>query len=166
MLKLEFPSEKHREMYDEMMQKWSYSETIPTDPWRLFDGNNFDEFLEMVHKDIESNSLWVNSHLFFLTDTIQIFWAIQIRHHINHPNLIETWWHIWYGIAPWYRKQWYASQMLEYWLKEAKKLWLQQLLLTCDIDNIWSNKVIIKNNGVFERKTKDQIRNRYWIDIK
>jgi hypothetical protein len=33
----------------------------------------------------------VNSHLYFLIENQDILWAIHIRHHINHPNLIEKW---------------------------------------------------------------------------
>jgi predicted acetyltransferase len=55
--------------------------------------------------------------------------------------------------------------MLELWLIEAKKLWIQKALLTCDIDNIWSNKVILKNGWVFERVTIDGTVNRYWIEL-
>lgn len=163
MLKLEFPSEEHREMYNTLIQGWSGAEGTLS-PGRLFSGNNFDEFLEIIQWDLDKNTQWVNSHIYFLVYTENILGAIQIRHHINHPNLVEDWWHIWYGIAPKYRKKWYATQMLQLWLEKSKELWLTKVLVTCDLDNIWSSKVILKNGWIFERETKGW-KKRYWIDI-
>lgn len=55
--------------------------------------------------------------------------------------------------------------MLELWLIEAKELWLNKILITCDIDNIASKKVIEKNWWVFERLTNDWKMNRFWIEL-
>jgi len=55
--------------------------------------------------------------------------------------------------------------MLELWLVEAKKIWLKKVLLTCDLDNIGSKKVIEKNWGVFERLTKNWSKKRFWIKL-
>jgi len=164
-LKLEFPSEKHEKMYNLLIKEWWEIEKIPTSPWALFRWNNFKEFLEITKNDVNNNKRWVNWHLFFLTNATEILWAIHIRDHINHPNLIENWWHIWYWISPKYRRKWYATKMLELWLLEAKKLWLKKVLITCYLDNIWSNKTILNNWGVFERITKDWVNNRYWIKL-
>ncbi len=166
MLRLEFPNKSHKDSYERLIKEWSSLEKVPTNPTRLFVWNTFEEFLEKVMTDITHNESGVNSHLFFLIDDNEILGWIQIRHHINHPNLIELGGHIWYGIAPKYRKKWYATVMLQLGLEEAKKLWLKKVLLTCDIGNIWSNKVIQKNGWVFERKTNDWAKNRYWIEIK
>ena len=160
-LKLEFPNKRHKKMWEKLLEEWSDKEKIPTSPWRLFVWENYGIFLNTIENDIKNNQNWVNSHLFFLVNTNEILWSIQIRHHINHPNLIENWWHIWYWIAPKHRKKWYATKMLELWLLEAKKLWLKKVLITCYPDNIWSNKAIVNNWGVFERMTKDWLDNRY-----
>lgn len=93
---LEFPAEKHRTAYDDMVREWRMAET-PTSPGRLFAGRDFDEFLAIVQQDVtHSDPAKVPSHLFFLvdTDTSRLLGAIQIRHHINHPNLIETAGHV------------------------------------------------------------------------
>ena len=158
-------------MYDKLIKEWWKAEEIPVSPRVLFKGKDFKQFLEIT-KNMISNTdkTLVNSSLFLLTDGIEILGAIDIRHHINHPNLIEIWWHMWYWIAPKHRKKWYATKMLELWLIEAKKLWLKRILITCHIDNIWSNKVIIKNWWVFERISskrisKDWYYNRYWFNL-
>ncbi len=164
-LRLEFPNESHKEMYEKMVLEWWEMEKIPIDPERLFTWNNYQEFLDTIIQDITNSDLWVNAHLFFLVNDTEILWALQIRHHINTPNLLENWWHIGYGIAPKHRRKWYATQMLKLWLLEAKKLWLDKVMISCNIDNVWSRKVIENNSWVFERFNKDWDLRRYWIDI-
>jgi predicted acetyltransferase len=169
MLILEIPNEKHRAAYDDMVQRWRIVET-PTSPGKLFAGKDFDEFLLMVQHDLtESDPARVPAHLFLLADTesSKLFGAIQIRHHINHPNLIETGGHIGYGICPSERRKGYASRMLALAILEAKKIGLSRLLVTCKDANIGSRKVIESNGGVFERTAFDegQLARRYWIKI-
>ena len=167
MLILEFPNEKHRAAYEDMVREWRTVET-PTAPGRLFSGKDFDQFLSIVQREpTESDPANVPAHLFFLADTDSpaLFGAIQIRHHINHPNLIETGGHIGYGVCPGARRKGYATRMLALAIPEAKKIGLSHLLLTCKDANLGSRKVIESNGGVFERMTFDegQLARRYWI---
>lgn len=165
MLKLEFPNESHREMYEDMMKEWRSFETTPTSPRRLFVGENYDDFLMEIRNDVENNQRWVNSTLFFLMNADIILWAIQIRHHIKHPDLRETGWHIGYGIRPSERQKWYATQMLKLWLEEAKKLWIKKVLISCDPDNIASEKVIVKNGWKYNKIVKNDkgVYKTFWI---
>jgi predicted acetyltransferase len=169
MLVLEFPNEKHRAAYDDMVHRWRMVET-PTSPGRLFAGNDFDEFLAIVQREpTESDPAKVPAHLFLLadTDSSTLFGAIQIRHHINHPKLIETGGHIGYGICPGARRKGYATSMLALAIPQAKKIGLSDLLVTCLDANVGSWKVIESNGGVFERTALDegQLARRYWIKI-
>lgn len=165
---LEFPNISHKQSYLDMIQEWRNFETVPTSPSRLFAGKSFEDFLAIVQKDITENPHWVNSHLFFLIDKVsRILGAIQIRHTIDHPNLIEVGGHIGYGIRPSERGKWYATEMLRLVLQEAQKLGLEKVLITCDDDNIPSIKVIENNGGVFERFTEkngNKMR-RYWVTL-
>lgn len=99
MLRLEFPNLSHKQSYLEMISEWRNFE-VPTSPGRLFAGENFENFLSIVEGDITNNPNGVNSHLFFLVEEGRILGAIQIRHHIDHPNLREVGGHIGYGIRP------------------------------------------------------------------
>jgi predicted acetyltransferase len=169
MLILQFPNETHRAAYKGMLHRWRMVET-PTAPGRLFAGKDFDDFLSIVQRDpTESDPAKVPAHLFFLADTesAALFGAIQIRHHINHPNLIETGGHIGYGVCPDERRKGYATGMLALAIPEAKKIGLTRLLVTCKDANIGSRKVIESNGGVFERTTLDegQLARRYWISL-
>jgi len=169
MLILEFPNEKHRAAYEELMHGWRQVET-PTSPGKLFAGKDFDEFLSIVQREpTESDPAKVPAHLFFLadSDSRKLFGAIQIRHHIDHPNLIETGGHVGYGICPSERRKGYATSMLALAIPEAKKIGLARLLVTCKDENVGSWKAIESNGGVFERTTIDdgQLARRYWIEI-
>lgn len=169
MLILEFPNEKHRTAYQDMLHRWRQVET-PNAPGRLFAGTDFDDFLSIVQREPkEPDPESVPAHLFFLadTDSPKLFGAIQIRHHINHPNLIETGGHIGYGICPGERRKGHATRMLALAIAEAKNIGLRHLLVTCKDANIGSRKVIESNGGVFERTTLDegQLARRYWITI-
>ncbi len=146
------------------MEEWT-----PSSPWALFRWESFEEFLQLAKDDIEKgNRHGVPATLFFLVnEENRILGAIQIRHHINHPNLIEMWWHIGYGIRPSERGKWYATEMLKLALIESQKLWLDRVLITCDDENIPSYKVIESNHWVFERYSeKDWVKGRrYWIEL-
>lgn len=169
MLILQFPNEQHRAAYQDMVRAWRQLET-PTAPSKLFAGKDFDEFLSAVQRErTESSATSVPAHLFFLADTesAKLFGAVQIRHHIDHPNLIETGGHIGYGVCPGERRRGYATHMLALALEQAKKIGLSKVLLTCKEANAGSRKVIEANGGVFERATMDggELARRYWITI-
>ena len=72
MLQLEFPNISHEKAYKEMIEEWRNFETIPTSPGRLFAGNSFEEFLEIIQNDVSNNPNGVNSHLFFLVENKRI----------------------------------------------------------------------------------------------
>lgn len=152
-----------------MLHEWRHAET-PTSPGKLFAGKNFDEFLLIAQREpTESDPASVPAHLFLLADTESstLFGAIHIRHHINHPNLIETGGHIGYGIRPSERRKGHATRMLGLAILEAKTIGLARLLVTCKDTNVGSRKVIESNGGVFERTTFDEgkLARRYWITI-
>ena len=165
-MKLKFPEKKHKNAYKKLISEWSEVEEIEdTSPWALFYWNNFEEFLEKINLYRFNSPTWTNSTLLFLIDWSEIIWGIDIRHSIENDFLNEFWWHIWYGIAPKFRKKWYATKMLELALIEVKKIWLEKVLITCDITNIGSRKVIEKNWWIFERLTEDWKMNRFWLEL-
>lgn len=88
---------------------------------------------------------------------------IKIRHYLNN-YLLAHGGHIGYGIIASTRGKGYASEMLKLALVEAKKLGIEDALITCDSNNIGSQRVAEKNGGILEQKTeKDGC--FYWIHI-
>ncbi|MCI8991281.1 MAG: GNAT family N-acetyltransferase [Eubacterium sp.] len=93
--------------------------------------------------------------------------VIDLRHHINHP-VLGTWGgHCGYSVRPSERGKGYAKEMLRLNIQNAKSMGIEKILITCDIENAASEKVILANGGVYE-KTIDVDgckMKRYWITV-
>ena len=85
-----------------------------------------------------------------------VFWAVRggrlvgvlkLRHRLN-PALERYGGHIGYFVRPSARGQGVATRMLALALSEARALGLTRVLLTCDLDNLASARVMMKNGGV------------------
>lgn len=77
--------------------------------------------------------------------------------------------HIGYATRPSERNRGLATQMLKQGLKLAKDFGFDRILCICDNDNYASEKVILKNGGVFENELYDSDENvtvkRFWIRL-
>ena len=92
--------------------------------------------------------------------------AIQLRHTLN-DFLLEAGGHIGYGIRPSARRRGHASWALRAVLPEARARGLSSVLITCDDDNIGSQRIIEACGGVLEdiRETAVGRKRRYWIAL-
>ena len=106
---------------------------------------NFDEYLNdlsNISKGIDVPQGWVTSSTFWLIDNHEVVGVVRIRH-----QEIVTAGHIGYDISPGYRNKGYGNQILKLALGEAQKIGIKEAIVTCNIDNISSRKIIEKNNG-------------------
>lgn len=97
----------------------------------------------------------------------KIIGIIDLRHHIEHP-ILSTWGgHIGYFVRPTERRKGYGKEMLRLNLLNAQKLGIKKVLITCNKDNLASEKTIIANGGIFESliTVDDEIMKRYWITV-
>ena len=85
---------------------------------------------------------------------------LNLRHFLN-KNLREVGGHIGYGVHPKERGRGYATEMLRLGLKKAWAMGMNKALITCDVANIASRKVIEKNGGLLENQKGDKL--RFWI---
>ena len=91
---------------------------------------------------------------------------IDIRHYLNE-YLTQVGGHIGYGVRKTERNKGYAKQMLKLALEKCKELKIKKVLITCDEDNIASEKVILSTNAKLEdiRNVDGENKKRFWIDL-
>ncbi|MGT2832910.1 GNAT family N-acetyltransferase [Streptococcus halotolerans] len=93
----------------------------------------------------------------------------NIRHHLKQDSLIHFVGHIGYSICPSERRKGYAKEQLKLALKEAYKLGITKVLVTCDADNLASEKTILANGGVYDNTYVDpddySQTKRFWIEV-
>ena len=91
---------------------------------------------------------------------------IDIRHYLNE-YLTQVGGNIGYGVRKTERNKGYAKQMLKLALEKCKELKIKKVLITCDEDNIASEKVILSANAKFEdiRSLEGKNKKRFWLDL-
>lgn len=97
-----------------------------------------------------------------------IIGVTRFRHRLT-PGLEQWGGHIGYAIRPSERRRGYATLMLKLALREAKKLGLKRVLLTCDPENTASARVMLKNGAVqgtdSTHPETGKPHSRYWIAL-
>jgi predicted acetyltransferase len=141
-------------------------------------GSDFASGLITIEQQIEN---YQNMHLgknleswqvpqttFLLVDKDnQIVGMSRLRHTLNE-NLLHHGGHIGYFISQAYRGKGYGAKILDLTLQEAKKLNINQILITVQSYNSASIRVIEKNGGILEDERLDEDGNpfkRYWINL-
>ena len=91
---------------------------------------------------------------------------IDIRYSLN-DFLLQVGGHIGCGVRKSERKKGYAKQMIKLALEKCKDLKMKKVLITCDEDNIASEKVILSANAKLEdiRNVDGENKKRFWIDL-
>jgi predicted acetyltransferase len=168
MLKFIIPNESHKSQWEEIIAEWDDTRKRP----RILFQPSFEEFINRIGQlsrwDDKEKQVAKSSVFLLIDETVErILGCLWLRHHIDFPIDREYGGHIGYGIRPSARGKWYATEMLQLWLQEAKKLWIDRILITCDDDNIASAKVIEANGGILEKcMEKDGVKmRRYWINL-
>lgn len=85
---------------------------------------------------------------------------VAIRHRLT-PQLCEVGGHIGYDVRPSARRRGHATAMLRGALPVARELGIESALVTCDVDNLASRKVIERNGGVQADRRGDKL--RFWV---
>ena len=91
---------------------------------------------------------------------------INIRHYLNE-YLTQVGGNIGYSVRKTERNKGYAKQMFKLALEKCKGLKIKKVLITCDEDNIASEKVILSANAKFEdiRCIDGKNIKRFWIEL-
>ncbi len=117
-------------------------------------------------------SYYVPSYDYFIVDEDKFIGVVHIRIRLT-PSLLQFGGHIGYGTNPKYWNKGYGTEALKLALAKAKELGMDEdILVTCDDDNIGSYKIIEKNGGILENKVENTcddekfLTRRYWIKNK
>ncbi len=147
------------------------NQTTDTCLARPTDNQSFTDFIEKLNSQAKGHNLpdgYLPATTYWLIDNDEFIGRVQIRHELN-KQLINVGGHIGYYIRPSKRRMGYGKKILELGLKKAQELGIPNVLVTCDIDNIASKKIIEENGGVYEN-TFDEGNGknptlRYWIKV-
>jgi predicted acetyltransferase len=85
---------------------------------------------------------------------------LAIRHRLT-PELRDVGGHIGYYVRPSARRCGHATAMLRAALPVARDLGIESALLTCDVTNVASRKVIEANGGILEDQRGKKL--RFWL---
>ncbi|WP_433222608.1 GNAT family N-acetyltransferase [Dactylosporangium sp. CS-047395] len=105
---------------------------------------------------VPSTTLW-------FVEGAEYLGRLAIRHRLT-PYLLEEGGHIGYDVRPSARRRGYATAMLRAALPLARGLGIESALLTCDVTNDASRRVIEANGGVLEDRRADKF--RFWVPTK
>jgi predicted acetyltransferase len=103
---------------------------------------------------------WVPATTLWWVEGTEYLGRLNIRHRLT-PYLLEAGGHIGYDVRRSARRRGHATAMLARGLPVAARLGIESALITCDVDNVGSRRVIESNGGVFEDEREGKL--RYWI---
>ena len=166
MIKLVTLSKKYKKQLFEMMDEWTNANEVII-PYILdkIDYHYFDIFLSKI-EEIEQARVKVPSKIYFcLDDERNIFvGAVVIRLSLSN-DLLQRGGHISDGIRPSERNKGYGTKLVSLAIKKCNELGINEVLMVCDKNNIYSSKTILKNNGKLENEIQieNKVIQRYWI---
>ncbi len=165
------PTIELKEPFLDMINDWKNHNEKPK-PWTInLDNDNFPllmQKLEDFSNGIGLNDKQVENSTYWLVESNRVIGAVNIRHRLN-DYLLKFDGHIGLGIRPSDRCKGYATVMLALALEKTKIMGMDKVLITCNKDNIASEKTIIKNGGVFDSEEIEDSGNivrRFWIKFK
>jgi predicted acetyltransferase len=122
-----------------------------------------DDFGAYVRQRRGVRTRWgVPSTLYWYVAGQQYLGTLVIRHRLT-PELAQAGGHIGYHVVPPWRRQGHATRMLAAGLAKSRALGLDRVLLTCDVENEPSRRVILANGGVPDGRFGHE--DRFWIDL-
>lgn len=130
-------------------------------------GQSFVDYVRMVEDHRHGRSIdpeWVESTWLLADVDGAVVGRASIRFELN-DYLLAQGGHIGYGVRPSRRRRGYATEILRQSLVVARAGGVQDVLVTCDDDNVGSVRAIEANGGILENVVEiDGVPlRRYWI---
>ena len=134
---------------------------------------NYKNWLDKIKNDriLENNDrekIPANTFFAIRKNDNKIVGTVNIRYKLNE-KLLKRGGHVGYSVRPFERRKGYATEILFLALLKLREMNVNNVLITCDKENIGSVKTIQKNNGILENEILDSETNkiiqRYWINL-
>ena len=168
-MKLYKPSLRFRKSWEAALKEFNAEHArgfwnVPEKPTSIH------EYIRRVRDHQKGRNLpeyWVPATTYWLIDKGKFVGHCNIRHKLT-PKLRTIGGHIGYFIRPGERRKGYGTKILELALKKARHLGLKKVMVTCNDDNIGSQKIIEKNGGKLKDKvqTEEGLVRHYWVEIR
>ncbi len=130
--------------------------------WESEEG--FTTFVEELRAESDSRRArahgLVTSTTWWWVEGEEYLGRIALRHYLN-DELLEVAGHIGYEVRPSARRRGNATAMLAALLPLARLVGIDAVLITCDVTNVGSRKVIEANGGMLEDERHEKL--RFWI---
>lgn len=159
-MKIEKISLKHKEAILEMCKEYNLNNE---DYNGAFFIKNIIDYEEKI-KELDNASNGILDNPAFVPYTCYVFiienkivGVGSVRHYLNE-YLEKFGGHIGYSIRPSERKKGYGSKVLELLIKQANDMDIEKILITCNVNNMGSKKVIENNNGKFINQIDETLR--------
>ena len=170
-MKLVIPNIKYEKSYLQALKE-AKDETQATSLALPKENQSFSDFVNILLSQSKGENLpkgYVPATTFWLIDNDEFIGRVQIRHSLT-KSLTNTGGHIGYYIRPSRRRKGYGLKILELGLLKARDLGILNVLVTCDINNLGSKKIIESNGGILENTFNEgsgkPLKLRYWIKPK
>ncbi len=170
-MKLIHPTTKYKKEYLAALEE-AKREVNRTSLAKPKENQSFSDFVNILLSQSKGENLpkgYVPATTYWLIDNDEFIGRVQIRHSLT-KSLTNTGGHIGYYIRPPKRKKGYGLKILELGLLKARSLGILNVLVTCDINNLGSKKIIESNGGILENTFNEgsgkPLKLRYWIKLK
>ncbi len=173
-LELIFPSKEYKEQVEQFKEEFiNNNENDIPGGGGLEREETFEDWMQKINDDLSEEKSKERGrvpsvlYLAFRKQDKKLIGIIQIRYELNE-YLFKCGGHIGDSIRPSERNKGYSTKMISLALKEAKRIGIGNVLMTCDKNNIASARTIIKNGGKLENEVieDNKIVQRYWITLK
>lgn len=130
-------------------------------------GITWEEFPDFINRSImeisnpDTKKGYVPQTIFWLFEGDTPVGISKMRHYLTE-KLRKRGGHIGYGIIEEKRNKGFGRIILNKTLEEIKKIGVDKVLITCDLNNDFSRKVIESNNGKLEDIVENEC--RYWVE--
>lgn len=146
------PSVKYKDSYLKAVSEYQAENLFN---YRTLNISDLEKYFEKYIKKIkqEANGIglqegYVPHTLFWLVDDEGYIGMLDLRHRLN-DYLRTAGGHIGYDIRPTRRRQGLGKLILKLGLERVKKLGIEEVIISCNVGNAGSNKIIEANGGKF-----------------